>query len=315
MVVMNEADIRNIVSLNSDVIVEMGAAFQSEGAAFTCQPPVQQMMLAPLNGLLCVKSFYTALKKHFVVKMAGNYRPNGGNVSETHGMNAVYDSASGQLKAVLADNGYLTQIRTAAAGAYAIDLLAPQTLDIAVIVGTGRQARMQLSALMLVRQPKEIRCFGRNTESLKCFVDWALDTHGIKVAYFTDEALAMANADLVITATTSRTPVLHKEAVLGTRQSRDLLIVAMGSDSAEKRELEEALVLESNRWVCDDISQSTVLGELKGISDDMFGEAFTPIELGDVLRGPSPGITICDLTGIAKLDLAISEYCLARMPE
>ncbi|WP_325894716.1 ethanolamine utilization protein EutC [Grimontia sp. NTOU-MAR1] len=315
MVVLNEQEIRDAVVLTSAVVYEMGAAFQSGEASFSCQPRVQQMMLEPLNGLLCVKSFYSADQTYFVVKMAGNYRLDGGGVSQTHGMNALYHSKSGQLHAVLADNGYLTQIRTAAAGGYAVDLLAPENIDVAVIVGTGRQARMQLSALLLVRRPSEIRCFGRSAAGLKGFADWANETHHIDIQCYGDESAALAEADLVITATTSRTPVLHRKVVLGEGKQRDRLIIAMGSDSKEKRELEEALVLESDRWICDDISQSLTLGELKGISEQEIDEVIKPISLEKVGRGAVKGLTICDLTGVAKLDLAISEYCLARVSE
>ena len=231
MVVLNEAEIRDAVFLSRAVVYEMGMAFQSGEVGFSCQPPVQQLVLDPLNGLLCVKSFYSIDQAHFVVKMAGNYRPDGGSVSQTHGMNDLDESTSGRLQAVLADNGYLTQIRTAAAGGYAVDLLAPEHINVAVIVGTGRQARMQLTALLLMRSPIEIRCLGRSTESLKDFADWANETHQVDLQCYQDEGAALTEADLVITATTSSTPVLHREALLGEDKHPDRLVNALGSDS------------------------------------------------------------------------------------
>ncbi|MFD2176778.1 ethanolamine utilization protein EutC [Veronia pacifica] len=312
MVILNEAEIRNTVSLTGEVIHQVGEAFQSDNSCFHCQPPVQQMELEPLNGLMCVKSFYTSEKSHFVVKMAGNYRRHQGESSEIHGMMAMYDSSSGQLSAILADNGYLTQIRTAAASGYAIDQLAPKQIDIAVIVGSGTQAKMQLTGLLLVRQPREIRCLGRNTERLARYAAWALDTHGVSISCFTEEVHAVTSADLIITATNSDVPVLHKNTVLACRQFSDLLIIAMGADSKGKRELETSLVLSADRWVCDDINQSFTLGELKEITSEDLDEVFVPVELADIAKAPQPGLTICDLTGVAKLDLAIAEYCLSR---
>lgn len=313
MIVLNEPKIRKLVTLTREVIDVIGETFCSTDSRFSCQPPVQQMMLDPLNGLLCVKSFYSADNHHFVVKMAGNYRLGDKDVSQTQGMNALYDAKSGQLCAVLADNGYLTQIRTAAAGGYAVDQLAPEHINVATIVGTGRQARMQLSALLLVRQPKHIRCLGRNKQSLKSFSDWAEQTHHVKVTCYTEGNSGLTDADLVITTTTSRTPVIHRDAILAAGQHRDRLIVAMGSDSVDKRELEEALIMESDLWVCDDLNQSSTLGELKGLSKETIEQAIKPVTLDKIDKSTLSGLIICDLTGIAKLDLAISEYCLAKV--
>ncbi len=85
------------------------------------------------------------------------------------GMMALFSSETGIPQAILLDNGYLTDVRTAAAGAVAAQYLTRENTAVAAIIGAGVQARLQLEALMLVRPVKEARIWARDFSKAKGF--------------------------------------------------------------------------------------------------------------------------------------------------
>ncbi len=121
-------------------------------------------------GEVHVKAAYLHGAPSFVLKEAGSFPGNASRGrSPGSGVMLVFDAATGFLEAVLFDNGYLTDLRTAAAGALAADLLANPLVAQVGILGSGVQARFQLEALLLVRKPQRVIVWGRSEDKAAAY--------------------------------------------------------------------------------------------------------------------------------------------------
>jgi len=119
---------------------------------------------------------------------------------------------------------------------------------------------------------------------------------------------AVTDADIVITTTSSRTPILRGEWL-----SDHALVIAVGADSIGKRECDDTVLRRATRFVTDNCEQSAQLGELQHLPDDC--RATRTVELGVLLsqkdHASPQGIQLVDLTGIGAQDAAIAELALA----
>lgn len=117
------------------------------------------------HGEAHVKGAHIHGADHWVVKAAAGFfdNPEAG-LPAGSGVSLVFSASTGFSDCVLLDNGYLTDLRTAAAGALSIELLARQDAGHALIVGAGVQARLQLQALLGVRTPQDVTVFARRPQ-------------------------------------------------------------------------------------------------------------------------------------------------------
>ena len=224
----------------------------------------------------------------------------------------LFSSETGVVKSVLLDNGYLTEVRTAAAGAVAAKHLAREAIEMAGVLGTGGQARHQMEALHLVRPFKNLVVWGRNSENAKvCAEDIGakLDVNVSVVDNPDDVALA---SDVLVTATPSAVPLITEEGL-----HPGLHITAMGSDAPYKTEIAADVTASVDRLVVDSLSQCIKQGELRTV--EAAGINYSAVELGQVCNGSQSGrqnedeITLCDLTGTGVQDtvIAVHAYQLA----
>jgi ornithine cyclodeaminase len=124
----------------------------------------------PTGGEVHVKAAHLHGSPFYCVKEAGGFPGAAASGLPTStGMIQVFDAATGQLRGLLFDHGYLTDLRTGAAGALAADVLARAGVVQAGILGTGAQARFQVEALLGVRQPGRVVIWGRNEEKARAF--------------------------------------------------------------------------------------------------------------------------------------------------
>ena len=193
----------------------------------------------------------------------------------------------------------VSDLRAAAAGAVAAKYLAPKDVRVAGVIGTGVQARLQMQAAHLVRPFERLLVFGRNLQkAARCAVDLS-EALGIDCEVTTDPADLVAQSQLVVTATSARTPVIKAEWL-----HKGLHITAMGADQAGKTEIDPKALVAASLYVTDRASQCAVLGELEAaLAAGLWPLEKPPLELGDVIIGKVEGrqntadITICDLTG------------------
>ncbi len=160
----------------------------------------------------------------------------------------LYDVASGTLRALI-EADRLGQIRTGATTAVAVKHLSPADADRLGLFGTGWQAQAQLAAVAAVRPLREVVVFSRQPERRAKFVEQMSSQFPFRLIAAAQPRQAAENLPLVVTATSSRTPVLQGEWL-----APGTLLAAMGSNWLEKTELDVAAVARAARVVCDDIA-------------------------------------------------------------
>jgi ornithine cyclodeaminase len=287
-------------------LIEAGFVAYSRGRAVV--PPVGELLFEDPPGDVHIKYGYIKGGDVYVVKIASGFvdNPKRG-LPSGDGLMLVFDQRTGVLQAVLLDEGYLTNLRTAVAGAIVAKYLAPRSVTAVGIVGAGVQGRMQLEWLRRVRAFDEAIVWGLDEAELAAFRrDMAPTGLRIRTTLRVEDLAAAAN--LIVTCTPSTRPLLEAEWIRpGTH------ITAVGSDTAEKQELEAAILARADRVIVDSLSQSELRGEVyKAVSAGAIDRERL-VELGRVIEDPSlrraseNEITVADLTGVAVQDIQISE--------
>ncbi|HYS99982.1 MAG TPA: hypothetical protein VEO20_04890 [Thermoplasmata archaeon] len=149
-----ERDIRSIVG-PGEAFVAVRDAFVRLARGEAVLPNVINLDLPESRAEFHVKGAHLRGSPYVSVKVAsGSYDNPGRGLPVGSGIVLVFDVSTGVPRAVLFDNGYLTEIRTGAAGALAADLLAKREIEQVGMVGVGSQARYQLDAFLRVRSPQ-----------------------------------------------------------------------------------------------------------------------------------------------------------------
>ncbi len=256
-----------------------------------------------------IKGAYLQGTAHFAVKVAsGSYDNPARGLPSGGGMFLVFDATTGLPAAVLFDNGYLTDVRTGAAGALAADLLAKKSVDRVGIVGVGNQARYQLDALLRVRHPESVAAWGRDREKAEAYAGAMASKHGISVEAVGSPEVACRGSDIVVTVTPS-----HEALIRANWVEPGTHITAVGADSPEKQELDADVLRKANKVVADRLEQCLRLGEIHhAVEAGFLRKEDVYAELGEIAAGMKKGresddeITVADLTGVGVQDAAVA---------
>jgi ornithine cyclodeaminase len=293
-----------------EVIAAMERAFVAYSRGEAVVPPVGQLEFVDPPGDCHIKYGYLKGGNTFTVKIATGFwkNPEKG-LPSSNGVVLVFSRTTGELLTILEDEGYLTDIRTAAAGAVAAKYLAPSAVECIGIVGAGMQARIQLEYLKHVTECRRVLLWARSRERARAF---RVEGFDIEVAP-TVNALAQ-RARLIVTTTSSGKWLLGVADVRpGTH------ITAIGADGQGKQELEPRLFAVSVLCVVDSRSQCAEYGDSSYAISENWIRAENLIELGAVIpnsairRRSAAEITIADLTGVAVQDIAVAELALTRL--
>lgn len=315
--ILTEADLRAAVQLDLGAVDVIEAAFAALAGGDVVMPPILSMDLAQANGEVDVKTAYIPGFDGFAIKVSPGFFDNPKlGLPSLNGLMILFSAQTGLVQALFLDNGYLTDIRTAAAGAVASRHLAPRNVDVAGVIGTGVQARLQMRAAHLVRPFGTCLVWGRDADRASaCAADIANDL-GVEVKTVSDPAELVAQSQLVVTTTPAREPVLRAEWL-----HPKLHITAMGSDQDGKNEIEAAVLMRADLYVADRVSQTEKLGELRSAIEAGVWTRGTPAELGQIITGDAPGrcsdadITIADLTGTGAQDTAIASHVFKHLKD
>jgi ectoine utilization protein EutC len=313
--ILTELELRQVVALDLDVVDAIDAGFRTLAEGGVVMPPILSMEIAEANGEVDVKTAYVPGVESFAIKVSPGFFDNPKlGLPSTSGLMILFSARTGQVEALLLDNGYLTDVRTAAAGAVAARALAREDAETAAIFGTGLQARMQLRALALVRPIQSVVFWGRDGTKAAAVAQEMAESLGIGARAETDPAQAVKGADVIVTTTPARAPIL-RAAWLEPGQH----VTAMGSDQHSKNELEAGCLARADAYVPDRLSQTRVLGELRAaVEAGVVASDAGFAELGGVLAGQAPGrtgpdaITIADLTGTGLQDTVIATLARKR---
>ena len=231
------------------------------------------------------------------------------------GFVAAFDSRTGHTIAILSDAHYLSDIRTAAAGAVAARCLAPRVVRSVAVLGAGVQAYLQPQALYRERRFDHITIWARNLDhagQLRERLAAALPHVDARVS--SDLEATVRAADVLITATSAHEPLVRGEWLRPGQH-----ITAVGADDPTKCEVHPGASWRSRVFV-DSREAAIAHGDVyRAIRDDGYSADDVSAELGEVLSGAKAGriaasdITIAKLVGIGAQDLIAVEVALAKL--
>jgi ectoine utilization protein EutC len=313
--ILNEKEIRSIVSLDASAIAAIETGFSELDKGNATVPPIMMIPVPEKTGEVDIKSAYIKGYDQLAVKVASGFFENSRlGLPSSSGQMLVISAETGFLQAVLLDNGYLTQVRTGAAGAVAAKYLAPQQVETVGVIGSGVQARFQMEALMQVRPFKAIRMFSLDTDADKDrYVRDMRQALNVEVVKASSVEAVVRESAVVVTTTPARRGFIKADWL-----HPGLHITAMGSDTEEKQELEADVLARADLVACDLKSQSFRLGELRSaLAQNRMTVDSPVVELGAIINGKAAGrgderqITVCDLTGVGVQDTMIAIRALA----
>ncbi|HEY3785299.1 MAG TPA: hypothetical protein VGL55_08475 [Steroidobacteraceae bacterium] len=304
MRVVGLTEIRAVLD-ETAALAAVEAAFRRYSAGGTQVTPVGHLGFTDPPGDCHVKSAAVSGDEVFVVKVAtGFYRNPERGLPASNGFMAVLSAHSGEVLALLHDEGYLTDQRTAMAGAIAARAIAREGSRTLGVVGTGVQARLQGKLIARHLRLDKMLVWGRH--------GGRADTLARELGGESTTLQELCSrSDLIVTTTPATEPLLTSEMIqAGAR------IVAVGADSPGKQEL-DARILERAFVVVDSRSQCVDHGEAGWAVRAGLIEEADLLELGALLSSPmtfrDDEIVVADLTGVAVQDVAIAQSVWSRL--
>jgi len=317
--ILREADVRASLDMAS-CIEACDSAFAAYSRGGASLPGVIALNVPERQGEIHVKAGHLHGAPYYAVKVASGFPRNVElGLPASDGMVIVFDSETGEPAAFLLDGGYLTSVRTGAAGGVAAKYLAPEQVWNVAVIGTGDQARYQLDALAIVRPGfTHVSVWGRHPDRAAVLVEELPNRPGLpegcayEVAVSVDAALH--DADVVITCTGSQSALVRGEWLkLGAH------VTAVGSDAPDKQELDPSLPARADLLVVDSRRQASEIGELHHALAAGLIDERKAVELGEICARTHPGrtsasqLTVCDLTGVGVQDVAAANVVMANV--
>ncbi|MBO1000461.1 cyclodeaminase [Bacillus sp. SD075] len=316
MIILTEQELKQYVQLNREAIAIVEEGFTKLANDEVVMPPIMRVDVHDQDGEVDVKTAYIKGKDMFAIKVSSgffnNYKV---GLPSGNGLMMLMSARTGIPQALLLDNGYLTEVRTAAAGAIAANYLSREEIETVGVIGAGSQARFQVRALKLVRNFSEILIYSRSADRAKKYAEDMSAELGIQVQVMDSAEKVVRSSDVVVTTTPSKEPIIKAEWL-----HPGLHITAMGSDAEHKQELETEVLAHADKLVCDTKAQCARLGELHHALDrGILTLDSSIIEIGQLTSKQVKGrdhenqITVCDLTGTGVQDTAIALFAYNEM--
>lgn len=309
MLIVSDDDIRKQVSMREAIEV-VEKAFREYARGLARMPPRSTIMLERFGGSISFMPSFLEESKALATKIISIYprNPEKGYPT-TAAWIVINDPETGMIEALM-DATYLTALRTGAVTGVASRYLAPRDSKVASVIGCGVQGRTQARAMAEVFNLEQIRIFDVSRERMERFAEEIEDELSADIHISESCEEAIANADIIATATTSKTPVVRRSWL-----GKDAHINAIGSFYPDHRELDSEII-EDAKVVVD--SREAVLAEA--------GDLLIPIregritidhiyaELGEILLGKKQGRTEDDgLTVFKSVGLAIQDSSVAKL--
>ncbi len=313
--VLHEAEIRQIITI-PEAIAAMELAFAAYSNKAASVPGVIHLDVPQHQGEVHIKAGYLHGAREYVVKLAAGFWENrASNLPVGSGLMIVCSAETGFPQAILLDNGYLTELRTAAAGAVAAKYMAQKSVEQVAILGAGMQGRFQLQALACVRNFQRAVIYDHHTTNIAKYLAEMQERVNAELVPASSAEEAARGSRIIVTTTPSREPILRAAWIEpGTH------ITAMGSDDVDKQELHTDVLARADRIVADSLPQCVKFGEIHhAVKQGVLLESDVDGELGDLISGRVAGrgddreITICDLTGVGVQDAAIAGLAYRKL--
>ena len=276
-------------------------------------PPVGYLGFPDAKGDCHIKYGHIAGDSVFVIKIATGFYDNPSKgLASSNGIMLALSAETGEVMAILQDEGYLTDLRTGIGAALATKAGCRGDAHRVGVVGTGIQARIQIRCLNALMPDAGLvfSVWGRSEKKMRQLAQ-DLAAHQISVTVQPDLETLCVNADILLTTTAAKTPLIRSSWI-----SDGTHITASGADAPGKQELDSALTARADLLILDSDAQCIDHGEVAIpakaglLSPDRYRT------LGKVLSGQQAGrsapsqVTIADLTGLGSQDIAIARTAL-----
>nr|WP_314895648.1 ornithine cyclodeaminase family protein [uncultured Flavobacterium sp.] len=235
------------------------------------------------------------------------------NLPANSGVIFMFNANTGEFTAILKDQGYLTDLRTAAASAIITNQVAIKNANSVSIIGTGNQAFYQVKALKELRNIEKLTIYGRNidkAEILKEKIEKSISNISINIAKTVEEAVK--SSEIIITTTSSTLPLIKANWVTSGQH-----ITAVGADDTFKKELETQCFEDAKSIFVDSIELNKKYGEFKDAFAQNpsiinktfeFGQLFSE----SIETNEKVGLTIAKLLGLGVQDLAVATVVMDK---
>ncbi|MEX2156633.1 MAG: hypothetical protein WD773_07305 [Gemmatimonadales bacterium] len=285
--------------------VERG--FRALGLGEATLPDPMVVELGDLDAEIHVKGAHLKGGRHVVLKVAtGFYRNRDRGLPSGDGLFLLLDAATGAPALLLAEHGYLTDLRTAAAVGLTLKYLAPKHVREALLVGAGAVARITARMMVAELPIERLTVWNRTLQRAEALVR---ELGGMVKARVADALEPEVKRHRVIVTATASTAPLIKAAWV----AKGTHITSAGTGSPEKVELEPELLRKADKLIADRVFQTARYGNLHhAITAGVLSPERVYGELGDLAAGRLAGreqeseITIADLTGVGVQDAAIA---------
>lgn len=307
-VILSETEVRSSLT-REDALKAVRDAFVAATAGHARNFPVVREKLT--GRVFGIKSAVDEARKILGFKAGGAFPSNLANGASAHQSSVMLiDFETGQVRAIVSGNA-ITALRTAAASALSIDLLARQDVRSLGVVGAGAQAEAHILAALDLRKFEVVRIWSRSRARAEHLAEAFKDTCECEAA--SDLRSMIGRSDVVITLTPSAQPLIDDDWVRpGTH------LACMGADTVGKQEV-DARLLTRARVFTDDIDQSVTIGECQSaVRSGLLARSDIVGTLGDIMSGTQGGrtrqdeITLFDGTGVALQDLFAAQFVLDR---
>ncbi|MEM1689083.1 MAG: alanine dehydrogenase [Candidatus Hadarchaeales archaeon] len=305
VLILTKSEVESLLSMK-ETIEAVEEAFREKGMGKVQMPPKSYVFFKEFNGDFRVMPAYLESIGAAGVKIVNAHpdNPRKYGLPTVMAIIVLIDPKTGTPLAVM-DGTTITNMRTGAAGAVAVKYLARKDSRIIAMVGAGVQARTQLLAISEIMKIEEVRVNDVRREKAEEYCREMEKKIDADFIVFDDTERAVRNADIVITTTPSRKPIVMNEWI-----TEGVHINAIGADAPGKQELDPA-ILRRAKVVVDDIEQASHSGEINvPISQGLFKKSQIYAELGEIVTGRKSGreskdeITVFDSTGLAVQDIA-----------
>lgn len=287
MLLLNKDDIKKVFTMKDAIEADKEAyRIFSEGKS---EVPLRTNMASEKNGSMLFMPGYVSELGCAGMKIVSVF-PDNAKIGKpvTPATVLLMDDSTGEVVSIL-DGTYITRVRTGAASGAAVDLLAVENAEIGALIGTGGQAPAQLEAMLAARKLKEVRVYSRNKEKREKFaqeMNEELKSYGavIKAVESSDEAIT--DADVILLATTSETPVINGDLV-----KKGALVSGVGSYMPNMHEIDEKTLKKASKIFFD--SKDAVLAEagciITPLKKGVISESDFSGDIGEVVMGTKAG--------------------------
>jgi ornithine cyclodeaminase len=314
VIILNEHDVAELLPMN-ECIEAMERAFTAL-ARSEVEQPLRTIFRPPnLKGVMAMMPTFRASDLPlFGLKAICVFPGNAAIGKDAHqGAVILFDGRTGEVMAI-ANASAITAIRTAAVSALATKILAKQDASRLALIGAGVQARAHLEAIACVRNLQHVTVAAKSKENAERFVAEMKSHVPCEIEPVDSAETAVRDADIIVTATTSREPVVRREWL-----GPGAHINAIGTFSPKARELDTATMAEASVFVDRRESAFNEAGDyLIAAGEGAIGPESVLAELGEVLVGKHPGrklaqeLTVFKSLGLAMEDLAAAEHCYRK---